>query len=200
VTDAPTEDRDGRGLLVVIAGPSGVGKGTVHTRVRSALPDSVLSVSATTRPARAHEREGVDYRFVDRASFEGMVARGDLLEWAEYAEHLYGTPRAPIEAAVADGRIVVLDIEVQGALQVRDQDPDALLVFLSPPSFDELERRLRSRGTEQEEDLARRLEIAHREVAERDRFDVVVVNDELDRCVDEVVAAIEHAREFRRPS
>jgi guanylate kinase len=200
VTDASTADRDGRGLLVVIAGPSGVGKGTVHTRVRAALPDSVLSVSATTRPARAHEREGVDYRFVDRASFEGMVARGDLLEWAEYAEHLYGTPRAPIEAAVADGRIVVLDIEVQGALQVRDQDPDALLVFLSPPSFDELERRLRSRGTEQEEDLARRLEIAHREVAERDRFDVVVVNDDLDRCVDEVVAAIEHAREFRRPA
>jgi guanylate kinase len=200
VTDAPTGDRDVRGLLVVIAGPSGVGKGTVHTRVRAALPDSVLSVSATTRPARAHEREGVDYRFVDRASFEGMVARGDLLEWAEYAEHLYGTPRAPIEAAVADGRIVVLDIEVQGALQVRDQDPDALLVFLSPPSFDELERRLRSRGTEQEADLARRLEIAHREVAERDRFDVVVVNDDLDRCVDEVVAAIEHAREFRRPS
>jgi guanylate kinase len=200
VTDAPTEGRDDRGLLVVIAGPSGVGKGTVHTRVRAALPDSVLSVSATTRPARAHEREGVDYRFVDRASFEGMVARGDLLEWAEYAEHLYGTPRAPIEAAVADGRIVVLDIEVQGALQVRDQDPDALLVFLSPPSFDELERRLRSRGTEQEEDLARRLEIAHREVAERDRFDVVVVNDDLDRCVDEVVAAIEHAREFRRPT
>jgi guanylate kinase len=200
VTDAPTGDRDVRGLLVVIAGPSGVGKGTVHTRVRAALPDSVLSVSATTRPARAHEREGVDYRFVDRASFEGMVARGDLLEWAEYAEHLYGTPRAPVETAVADGRIVVLDIEVQGALQVRDQDPDALLVFLSPPSFDELERRLRSRGTEQEEsDLARRLEIAHREVAERDRFDVVVVNDDLDRCVDEVVAAIEHAREFRRP-
>jgi guanylate kinase len=199
VTDAPPEDRQGRGLLVVIAGPSGVGKGTVHTRVRAALPDSVLSVSATTRPARAHEREGVDYRFVDRASFEGMVARGDLLEWAEYAEHLYGTPRAPIEAAVADGRIVVLDIEVQGALQVRDQDPDALLVFLSPPSFDELERRLRARGTEREEDLARRLDIAHREVAERDRFDVVVVNDDLDRCVAEVVAAIEHAREFPRP-
>jgi guanylate kinase len=198
VTEPSREDQKDRGLLVVIAGPSGVGKGTVHTRVRAALPDSVLSVSATTRPARAHEREGVDYRFVDRASFEGMVARGDLLEWAEYAEHLYGTPRAPIEVAVADGRIVVLDIEVQGALQVREQDPDALLVFLSPPSFDELERRLRARGTEGEEDLARRLEIAHREVAERERFDVVVVNDDLDRCVDEVVAAIEHAREFPR--
>jgi guanylate kinase len=187
-----------RGLLVVIAGPSGVGKGTVHTRVRAALPDSVLSVSATTRPAREHERDGVDYRFVDRESFEGMVARGDLLEWAEYADHLYGTPRAPIEAAVADGRTVVLDIEVQGALQVREQDPHALLIFLAPPSFEELERRLRTRATEREEHLARRLELAHREVASRDRFDLVVVNDDLDRCVEEVVAAIEHAREFRR--
>jgi guanylate kinase len=189
-----------RGLLVVIAGPSGVGKGTVHARVREALPDSVLSVSATTRPPRAHEREGVDYRFVDRAGFEGMVGRGELLEWAEYAGHLYGTPRAAAEAAVAEGRIVVLDIEVQGALQVRDREPDALLVFLSPPSFEELERRLRSRGTEDEAGIARRLEVARAEVAQRDAFDVTVVNDDLDRCVAEVVAAIEHAIEFRRPS
>jgi guanylate kinase len=187
-----------RGLLVVIAGPSGVGKGTVHTRVREALPDSVLSVSATTRPARAHERDGVDYRFVDRDGFQAMVSRDELLEWAEYADHLYGTPRAAVTEAVADGHVVVLDIEVQGALQIRAQDPDALLVFLAPPSFEELERRLRERATEGEEDLARRLAIAHREVAERDVFDVVVVNDDLDRCVAEVVAAVEHAREFRR--
>jgi guanylate kinase len=187
-----------RGLLVVIAGPSGVGKGTVHARVREALPDSVLSVSATTRPARPHERDGVDYRFVDQEGFEAMVSGDELLEWAEYADHLYGTPRAAVEAAVADGRTVVLDIEVQGAVQVRDRDPEALLIFLAPPSFEELERRLRGRGTEDEEYLARRLAIAHEEVAQRDRFDVVVVNDDLDRCVAQVLAAIDHARAFPR--
>jgi guanylate kinase len=190
--------RGGRGLLVVIAGPSGVGKGTVHTRVREALPDSVLSVSATTRPARPHERDGVDYRFVDREGFEAMVTGDELLEWAEYADHLYGTPRAAVEAAVADGRTVVLDIEVQGAVQVRDRDPEALLIFLAPPSFEELERRLRGRGTEDEEYVARRLAIAHEEVAQRDRFDVVVVNDDLDRCVAQVLAAVDHARAFPR--
>jgi guanylate kinase len=194
-----TNDRaTARGLLVVVAGPSGVGKGTVHTRVREALPDAVLSVSATTRPARSHEREGIDYRFVDRAGFEALIEDGELLEWAEYAGHLYGTPRAAAEAAVADGRIVVLDIEVQGALQVREQDPDALLVFLSPPSFEELERRLRARATEDEAEVERRLDVARREVAQRDAFDVVVVNDDLQRAVEEVVAAIEHAREFPR--
>jgi guanylate kinase len=196
--EATTARSDARGLLVVVAGPSGVGKGTVHARVRQALPDSVLSVSVTTRPARSHEREGIDYRFVDRAGFEALIEDGELLEWAEYAGHLYGTPRAAAEAAVADGRIVVLDIEVQGALQVREQDPDALLVFLSPPSFEELERRLRARATEEEAEVERRLDVARREVAQRDAFDVVVVNDDLDRAVDEVVAAIEHAREFRR--
>jgi guanylate kinase len=189
---------DARGLLVVVAGPSGVGKGTVHARVRAALPDAVLSVSATTRPPRSHEREGIDYRFVDRAGFEALIEDGELLEWAEYAGHLYGTPRAAAEAAVGDGRIVVLDIEVQGALQVRDQEPDALLVFLSPPSFEELERRLRERATEDEDEVERRLDVARREVAQREAFDVVVVNDDLDRAVAEVVAAIEHAREFRR--
>jgi guanylate kinase len=190
--------RGGRGLLVVIAGPSGVGKGTVHARVREALPDSVLSVSATTRPARPHERDGVDYRFVDREGFEAMVTGDELLEWAEYADHLYGTPRAAVEAAVADGRTVVLDIEVQGAVQVRHRDPEALLIFLAPPSFEELERRLRGRGTEDEDYLARRLAIAREEVAQRDRFDVVVVNDDLDRCVAQVLAAIDHARAFPR--
>jgi guanylate kinase len=195
VTTTPSDDRaTGRGLLVVIAGPSGVGKGTVHARVRAALPDAVFSVSATTRTARPHEVDGIDYRFVDRPGFEDMVARRELLEWAEYAGNLYGTPRAAVERTVADGKVVVLDIEVQGAIQVREQDPDALLVFLAPPSFDELERRLRARGTEPEELLARRLDIARREMEASDRFDVVVVNDDLDRCVEEVLAAIAEAR------
>ncbi len=182
------------GLLVVVAGPSGVGKGTVHARVRAELPDACLSVSVTTRPARPHEREGVDYHFVDRATFQGMVDRGELLEWAEFAGHLYGTPREPVAAAVAAGQVVVLDIEVQGAIQIRERVPDALLVFLVPPDLAELERRLRSRGTEDDGAVARRLERAREELSHGDVFDVVVVNDDLDRCVAEVLAAIEAAR------
>lgn len=182
------------GLLVVIAGPSGVGKGTVHALVRAALPDSVLSVSATTRAPRAGEREGVDYHFVTPEGFQDLIDRGALLEWAEYAGHRYGTPAGPVAAAVRDGRVVVLDIELQGALQVKEHDPDALLVFLKPPSFAELERRLRQRGTEEEAGLQRRLARAREELAEADRFDVQVINDDLDACVREVLAVIEKAR------
>jgi guanylate kinase len=185
---------DPRGLLVVIAGPSGVGKGTVHARVRAALPESVLSVSMTTRPPREGERDGVHYHFVDLETFERRIADGALLEWAEYAGHRYGTPRQPAEEAIAQGRVVVLDIELQGALQVKQHDPDALLVFLEPPSFQELERRLRARGTEDPDAIARRLDRAWEELAAGDRFDVRVVNDDLDRCVAEVLAAIEARR------
>lgn len=185
---------DPRGLLVVIAGPSGVGKGTVHARVRAALPESVLSVSMTTRPPREGERDGVHYHFVDLETFERCIADGALLEWAEYAGHRYGTPRQPAEEAIADGRVVVLDIELQGALQVKEHDPEALLVFLEPPSFQELERRLRARGTEDPDAIARRLDRAWEELAAGDRFDVRVVNDDLDRCVAEVLGAIEARR------
>jgi guanylate kinase len=182
------------GLLVVVAGPSGVGKGTVHAELRRRLPDAVLSVSATTRPPRPGEVDGVDYAFVDRPTFEAMAAAGELLEWAEYAGNLYGTPRGPAAAAIARGEVVLLDIEVQGALQVKGADPDALLVFLLPPNFAELERRLRGRGTEDEATVARRLEVAREEIAGSDAFDLQVVNDRLDDCVDEVLAAIAVAR------
>ncbi|MEX0836427.1 MAG: guanylate kinase [Nitriliruptor sp.] len=188
------DDAATTGLLVVVAGPSGVGKGTVHTELRRRLPDAVLSVSATTRPARPGEVDGVHYRFVDRTTFEGMVADGDLLEWAEYAGNLYGTPRAPAAEAVARGEVVLLDIEVLGALQVKAADPDALLVFLQPPSFEELERRLRGRGTEDGATIARRLEVALDELAGAGAFDLEVVNDDLDRCVDELLDAIAVAR------
>ena len=185
---------DGGGLLVVIAGPSGVGKGTVHARVRERLEDSVLSVSVTTRPPRPGEREGVDYRFVSRDDFSRLVREGELLEWATYAGNEYGTPRAPVQEAIARGEVVVLDIEVQGALQVKAHDPDALLVFLVPPSFDELERRLRNRGTEDEASLARRLARARDELATAEAFDVQVVNDDLETCVDEVLGLVRAAR------
>ena len=182
------------GLLVVIAGPSGVGKGTVHTRVREALPDSCLSVSVTTRAPRPEEADGVHYRFVDDATFDAMIADGELLEWARYAGQRYGTPRGPVEAAVAEGKVVVLDIELQGALQVKAQDRHALLVLLVPPSFEELERRLRARGTEDPVAVRQRLDRAREELASADRFDVEVVNDDLDACVAQVLETIDRAR------
>jgi len=187
-----------RGLLTVIAGPSGVGKGTVHARARASLPESVLSVSVTTRAPRPGEVDGVDYHFVSRERFQELIDEDQLLEWAEYAGQRYGTPRGPVQEAVAAGRIVVLDIELQGALQVKEHDPDALLVFLVPPSFEELERRLRARDTESEAVLQRRLARAREELSAAHRFDVVVVNDDLDRCVEDVLAAIERARASAR--
>lgn len=183
------------GLVLVLAGPSGVGKGSVHRGVRAALPDSVLSVSVTTRAPRPGEVDGVDYRFVDRPTFEALVADDRLLEWAEFAGHLYGTPREPVLAEVADGKVVVLDIEVQGAVQIKEKLPDALLVFLEPPSLEELERRLRGRGTEDDDAVARRLTVAREELAQRDAFDEVIVNDDLDRCIAEVLDRIAKARD-----
>jgi len=190
---------DPTGLVVVVAGPSGVGKGSVHRGVRDALPDSALSVSVTTRAPRPGEVDGVDYRFVDRATFQEMIDGHDLLEWAEYAGNLYGTPRTAVVAEVAAGHVVVLDIEVQGAVQIKDTLPGALLVFLVPPSFEELQRRLRGRGTEDDATVRRRLDVARREIAEQDAFDIVVVNDDLDRCTAEVVHHIEMARAGHRP-
>jgi len=183
-----------RGLVVVLAGPSGVGKGAVHAGLRDRVPGLVSSVSATTRPPRPGEEDGVAYRFVDDAAFDRMVAADELLEWAAYTGHRYGTPRAPVAAAVAAGAVVLLEIEVQGALQVRASDPDALLVLLVPPTLAELERRLRSRGTETEEALARRLAVAETELGHADRFDAVVVNDDLGTAVAAVAARIAAAR------
>lgn len=182
------------GLAVVLSGPSGVGKGAVHAIVRQALPDAHLSVSVTTRPPRAGEVDGVHYRFVDTDTFDTMVAAGAFLEHATYAGNEYGTPREQVASAVDEGHIVILDIEVQGAIQVKRAIPSALLVFLVPPSMDELERRLRARGTEDEETIVRRLARAREELAQHEAFDVVVVNDDLERCVGEVIDHIIAAR------
>ncbi|MEX0706022.1 MAG: guanylate kinase [Nitriliruptoraceae bacterium] len=172
-----------RGLVVVLSGPSGVGKGSVHARLRETVPDSRLSVSVTTRPARAGEVDHVDYHFVDEAEFDRLVAAGQLLEHATYSGNRYGTPRAQVEGSVEQGQVVLLDIEVQGALQVRASMPDALLVFLVPPSMEELERRLRARGTEDDAEIARRLGHARDELVAADEFDVQVVNRDIDECV-----------------
>jgi guanylate kinase len=181
-----------RGTLFVIAGPSGVGKGTVVAEVLRRVGDRlVLSVSATTRGRREGEMDGRDYRFVDRDAFESMIEADELLEWAEVFDHLYGTPRAFVESHLAAGDDVVLEIDVQGAAQVRDRAPDAVLVLLRPPSLEELARRLRSRGTESEERIARRLGEAERELAQAATFDEEVVNDDLERASSQVAAIIE---------
>jgi guanylate kinase len=182
------------GLVVVVSGPSGVGKGSVHAGLHGLLEGLHMSVSATTRAPRPGERDGVDYHFVDEGTFGRMVAADALLEWAEYAGNRYGTPREPLERAVADGRTVLLEIEVQGALQIRSRLPEALLIFLVPPAFEELERRLRDRGTEDEVTMQARLEVARTEMGAQDAFDHIVVNDDLDRATAEVARLIARAR------
>ena len=167
------------GRLTVITGPSGVGKGTLVARLLQCHPRIWLSVSATTRAPRSGEVEGSSYFFLDRPSFEGQVAEGGFLEWAEFAGNLYGTPRQPVERQLAAGRPVLLEIELEGARQVRHSFPAAFQVFLEPPSFEELERRIRGRGTDSEEAIARRLERARVELAAASEFDARLVNGDL---------------------
>jgi guanylate kinase len=172
-----------RGIPIVVAAPSGAGKTTVCRRLAEGDANLVFSVSHTTRPRRPGEREGLDYHFVSRAEFERLAARGAFLEWAEYSGNLYGTSWAALEAPLAAGRDVLLEIEVQGARQVRARLPGAVLVFLIPPSLAVLEERLRSRGTDGPQEIARRLAIARGELAELDLFDYAVVNDALPDAV-----------------
>ena len=172
--------------LTVLTGPSGVGKGTLVQRLLARHPTLWLSVSATTRAPRPGELEGQAYCFHSRAAFEGLVAAGGLLEWAEFAGNLYGTPRGPVERHLAEGRPVLLEIELEGARQVRHSFPAALQVFLAPPSFAELERRIRGRGTDAEEAIARRLARAGVELEAAAEFDAVVVNDDLERALAEL--------------
>ena len=171
-----------------MSGPSGVGKGSVIAVVRRRHPDVWLSVSATTRSPRPGEVDGVHYHFVTPQEFERMVAAGELLEHASYAGNSYGTPRGPVEDQLARGVPALLEIELQGARQVRAAMPDAQLVFLAPPSFEELARRLVGRGTEEPERVRRLLDLARTEIAAEDEFDVTVVNDDVERAADRLVA------------
>ena len=155
------------------------------------LPHLELSVSSTTRARRDTERDGIDYRFVTDAEFDRLIEDGAFLEWADiFGHHRSGTPAAPVAAARAEGRDVILEIDVQGARQVRKEEPDAVLVFLAPPSVRELGRRLRSRGTETDAEIARRLEVARAELLDEGRFDHVVVNDDVDRAAAAIAAII----------
>jgi len=174
--------------LVVLAGPTAVGKGTVSTFIRENHPDVLLSISATTRPPRPGEVDGQHYYFVTDEVFDQMIERGDFLEYATvHNASRYGTPRPPIDAALAAGRSVLLEIDLQGARSVREAMPEALLVFLLPPSWEELVRRLTGRGTEDTAEQARRLATARVELAAQDEFDVKVVNRDVSRAAQEVV-------------
>jgi guanylate kinase len=164
-----------------------VGKGTVVAEVRRLRPDVWVSVSATTRAAREGEVDGVQYHFWSPEQFARAVAEGGFLEWAEFAGNRYGTPRAPVEERIAAGGTVLLEIELQGARQVRRAMPEALMVFLTPPSFVDLELRLRGRATEDEAAITRRLARAREELAAADEFDAVVVNDDVGRAARELV-------------
>jgi guanylate kinase len=178
-----------RARLTVLAGPTAVGKGTVSADIRRRYPAVWLSVSATTRPARPREVHGVHYFFVDDAAFDAMVAGGELLEWAlVHGRYRYGTPRGPVADRLATGVCALLEIDLQGARQVRAAMPDARFVFLAPPSWAELERRLRRRGTEDTAERERRLATARVELAAAAEFDHVIVNDDVRRATDELAA------------
>jgi guanylate kinase len=178
-----------RGRLVVLAGPSGVGKTSVVDALRGRLPELFFSVSATTRDPRPGEVDGVHYRFVGPAGFDELIARGELLEWAEIHGGLQrsGTPREPVEQALAAGRPVLVEVDLAGARNIKAVLPEAVTVFLAPPSLAELERRLRGRGTETEAQFQRRLQTAREELAACDEFDVVIVNADLQDVVSRLV-------------
>lgn len=178
------------GKLIVITGPSGVGKGTIVQSLLQNHPELYLSVSATTRKPRPGEIDGQDYYFLSRAEFEQAIAKQELLEWAEYAGNYYGTPKATVQTQLDLGNWVLLEIEVVGAREIANIFPDALRIFILPPSLAELEQRIRQRGTNSEESIARRIAIAQAEIAASDEFDVVIINQDLAMALAEVEAAI----------
>lgn len=189
MTDTPTPQPTGPSRLIVLAGPTAVGKGTVAAQVREDHPDVWVSVSATTRKPRPGEIDGVHYHFVSDEEFDRLVDSEQLLEWAVvHKVARYGTPRGPVEAALAAGRPAMLEIDLQGARQVRATMPEALFVFLAPPTWDELVRRLVGRGTEDEAERERRLATAKVELAAEQEFDVTVINTEVHDAAAELVA------------
>lgn len=179
--------------VFVITGPSGVGKGTLIKRLREQLPQLRLSVSATTRPPRRGEVHGEDYWFLDPDEFARRVSAGDFVEHAEYAGRHYGTLREELERHLGEGAPVVLEIEVQGARQVREAMPEAIQVFVVPPSFDELRSRLEGRGTDGDDTIRQRLEVSRRELESQHEFDHRIVNDDLERATDELVGIVRSA-------
>jgi len=183
-----------RGFLVVLSGPSGAGKNTLLNAVLPKVPDLKYSVSATTRPPRPGERDGVDYFFLDDSAFDAMIARGELLEWAEFAGYRYGTPRRFVEESLEQGYTVITDIDIQGARQIKQRMPSGVFVFLLPPSLDELQRRLKKRGTDSSEAIDRRLKIALEEVAAIVDYDYWILNSDLEEACEQLVSIIRAER------
>lgn len=176
-----------KGTLVLFSGPSGVGKDTVLEVVLNKNKNLQKSISLTTREIRENEIDGKDYYFISKAAFEDMIKNGEVLEFAQYGKNFYGTPKAPIDKWLSEGKTIILKIEVQGAKKIKELYPDAVGIFIMPPSMDELEKRLRFRGTETEDDIKRRLDIAKGEIENSVYYDYLVVNDEINSASDNVL-------------
>lgn len=186
---------EGKGRLFVVSGPSGVGKGTVVSKVLERMPNLKRAVTYTTRKPRPGEVEGRDYHFVSREEFERLKEQGEFLEWAEVYGNLYGSPKREVERLLNEGNDVVLVLDVQGALSVKSQLPNAILVFLKPPSLEELRRRLEARGTDPPEAIERRMSKAFWEMQQADKFDHIVLNDEIEKAVEEILRLMEKPKE-----
>ena len=187
-----------RCLIFILSAPSGAGKTTVLRKVLERRPELVYSISATTRPPRPGEEEGKDYFFTSAAEFRRGVEEGAFAEWAEVHGHCYGTPEACVQGQTSAGKDLILDIDVQGAIQLKKRHPEAVLIFLLPPSFQELERRLRGRKTESDEAVQKRLEVAKKELCLQDAYDHVIVNDELERAAEDVETVIDQEKARRQ--
>ena len=189
-----------KGILIVVSGFSGAGKGTLMKELLTRYPDTyALSISATTRSPREGEVDGREYFFVSKDEFEKMIAKGELIEYAKYVENYYGTPRDYVEKKLDEGKDVILEIEIQGALNVKKMFPDTLLLFVTPPSAEELKKRLVGRGTETMDVIESRMDRACEEAQGMENYDYLIVNDSLDRCVEEMHSIIqgEHRRSSR---
>lgn len=180
-----------KGQLFVISAPSGTGKSTVLSHVRRHLADFDFSVSYTTRKLRGDERDGIDYHFIDRDEFMRLIAEGAFVEWAEVHGNLYGTPIEPIQKAIKSGRNMLFDIDVQGGMAIKKAFPDAVTIFLLPPSVEDLKARLSGRGTDSSDQIKLRLENAREEMKFKDKYDYCIVNDEVERASDELACLID---------
>ena len=185
------------GNLFVISGPSGAGKGTLVKALIEQVPDAWLSVSATTRKPREGEVDGKHYHFISNDQFDDLLRQDGFLEWAQVHSNKYGTPRAQVEQAIAEGKQAILEIDVQGAFQIKEKIPQSILVFIEPPSLEILEERLRGRGTETEDVIAARMSVATMELLEKIKYDIAIVNDDLDVAAKELVDFVE--KQANRP-
>ncbi len=187
---ATTPESPSLGKLIVLTGPSGVGKGTLMQKLLQLHPELYYSVSATTRSPRPGEINGQNYYFITRSQFEKLVAQGEFLEWAEFAGNYYGTPRAAVLEQIQSGKLVILEIELEGARQIRASYPNALSIFILPPSFSELEKRIRGRGQDSQEAIARRLNRAQEEIEAAAEFDLQIVNDDFETALNQIEAVL----------